>query len=201
MPAAESIRAKAFSAAADSSGVPSNKSWSPETARSKPAPLSGPSAVRNSVHAVEYCLAVRGCPNSYIRANLRRIFRLRTKARAAVVRVLSVFASIRSSGRLPPLHVNMGFRGGKNNGTRVVFGTTWKAICALVLQSRWPGRDRQRLLSHFSNSVMSPRMATAPNFRKSGPRCRLSMEPRGSMPINGTPADWLASASSTLSPR
>src|SRR5271163_449594 len=90
MPAAESMRAKLFSAAADSSGVPSSKSWSPETARSTPASFSVPvpRAVRSSDQAVSYCFLVRGWPKSYIRANLSRMLRLRMKARAAAGRML-----------------------------------------------------------------------------------------------------------------
>src|ERR1700693_4752967 len=90
IPADDSIRAKAFSAAADVRGVPSSRSCSPETASSRPASLSEPSAVRSSLQAVSYCLAVRGWPKSYIRANLRRILRLRTKERAAAWRALAV---------------------------------------------------------------------------------------------------------------
>src|ERR1700690_348737 len=92
IPDDDNIRAKLFSAAADSNGVPSSSNWSPETASSTPASLSDPRAVRNSDHAVSYCLAVRGCPKSYIRANLSKIFRLRTKARAAAVRVFALVA-------------------------------------------------------------------------------------------------------------
>lgn len=92
MPDEESMRAKPFSAAAASSGVPSKSNWSPETARSTPASLSEPRAVRNSVHAISYCFAVRGWPKSYIRANLSRMFRLRTKARAAAVRTSGLVA-------------------------------------------------------------------------------------------------------------
>src|SRR5208282_4138595 len=99
IPAAESIRAKLFSAAAESRGVPSSSNWSPEAASSRPASSSEPSAVRNSLQAVSYCLAVRGWPNSYILANLSRMFRLRTKARAAAGRALLIVCVIFSWGR------------------------------------------------------------------------------------------------------
>jgi hypothetical protein len=95
IPAAESMRAKLFSAAAESRGVPSSSSRSPEAASNKPVWSSEPIAARNSLHAVSYCLAVRGCPKSYIRANFSKMFRLRTNARAAVARTLSlVFGAI-----------------------------------------------------------------------------------------------------------
>jgi hypothetical protein len=116
MPEADSIRAKLFSAAAESMGVPSSKSWSPETARSKPASLS-PRAVFNSVQAVSYCLAVRGWPKSYIRANLSRMFKLRTKARAAVVR-LSALMAMGSRAGLPAAHNRMKGKALFGNGTR-----------------------------------------------------------------------------------
>src|SRR5580704_1227202 len=98
MPEPESIFAKPFSAAADSRGVPSRRSCSPETAKSRPASLSEPSAVFSSDHAVSYCLEVRGCPKSYILANLRRILRLRTKARAAACRVLMLVVDMSLGG-------------------------------------------------------------------------------------------------------
>lgn len=88
IPELESIRAKLFSAAAASSGVPSSRSWSPETAINRPASLSEPIAVRSSLQAVSYWRAVRGWPKSYIRANFSRMLRLRTKARAAADRGL-----------------------------------------------------------------------------------------------------------------
>lgn len=83
IPEPESILAKPFSAAAASSGVPSRRSWSPETAINNPASLSDPIAVRSSLQAVSYCRAVRGWPKSYMRANFSKMLRLRTKARAA----------------------------------------------------------------------------------------------------------------------
>src|SRR5690242_21742696 len=81
MPAEDSIRAKLFSAAADSSGVPSSSNWSPETARRRPDRSSEPRAVRSSLQAVSYCLTVRGWPKSYILANLSRMLRLRSEER------------------------------------------------------------------------------------------------------------------------
>src|ERR1700741_4551792 len=101
IPAAESIRAKLFSAAADSSAMPSSSSWAPETDNSTPASLSAPRALWSSLHAVSYCFLVRGCPKSYIRANLSRILRLRTKARAAAGGVLACMATV--WGSAPPL--------------------------------------------------------------------------------------------------
>src|SRR5215472_766627 len=96
------MRAKLFSAAAASRAMPSSKSWSPETESNTPASLSGPRALWSSLHAVSYCFFVRGCPKSYIRANLSRILRLRTKARAAAVREVAFMANVR--GRKPRLY-------------------------------------------------------------------------------------------------
>src|SRR5271154_4549795 len=84
MPAAERRRAKLFSAAADSRATPSRSSCSPETESSRPASSSWPRAVFSSVHAVVYWAFVRGWLKSYMRENLSRILRLRTKARADV---------------------------------------------------------------------------------------------------------------------
>ncbi len=98
IPAPESIRAKLFSAAADSSDMPSSSSWSPDTDNNTPASLSEPRALWSSLQAVSYCFFVLGCPKSYIRANLSRMLRLRTKARAAVARVLAFIATVWGCG-------------------------------------------------------------------------------------------------------
>src|SRR5271163_1506385 len=90
MPALAKRRAKLFSAAPPSRGFPSRRSWLPDTASSRLACSSlGPRAVCNSLQAVSYCVVVRGWPKSYILANLSRMLRLRTKARAAVIRTFA----------------------------------------------------------------------------------------------------------------
>lgn len=64
MPALESILAKLFSAAADSSGTPSRWSWSPCAPSSRlPAPCPW-STERSSFQVISNCAAVRACPNS-----------------------------------------------------------------------------------------------------------------------------------------
>ena len=85
MPALEISFAKLFSAAADSRGTPSRWSWSPCAPSSRLPPPCPCSTERNSFHVISNCAAVRAWPNSYSRANLSRIFRLRTNARAAAV--------------------------------------------------------------------------------------------------------------------
>ncbi len=74
--------AKLRSPAAEPSGTPSSKIWVPEAPRRRPLPPLSSKAFRNSFQAVSNCAVVRTCPNSYKRANLSRMFRLRTKARA-----------------------------------------------------------------------------------------------------------------------
>ena len=85
IPAPEISRAKLFSAAADSSGTPSRCNWSPCAPSSRLPPPWPCSTERSSLHVISNCAAVRAWPNSYSRANFSRIFRLRTKARAAAV--------------------------------------------------------------------------------------------------------------------
>ena len=85
IPALEIIRAKLFSAAADSSGTPSRCNWSPWAPSNRLPPPCPCSTERSSFQVISNCAAVRAWPNSYNRANFRRIFRLRTKARAAAV--------------------------------------------------------------------------------------------------------------------
>jgi hypothetical protein len=165
MPAVESMRAKLFSAAAESSGVPSSSRRSPEAASNKPVWSSGPMAARNSLQAVSYCLAVRGCPKSYIRANFNRMFRLRTKARAAAARALLSWAvgAIVARRRNRSLKI-MAFRPTFSNGTRVLFGTDlWFYL--LVGVTLLPTGGKSPRLSHRSSWRTSPKTPAAPSLR------------------------------------
>src|ERR1700689_1972636 len=94
MPADESIFAKLFSAAADSNGVPSSRSWSPDTPSRTPASFfePEPSALRSSLQPVSNCFMVRGGPKSYPRASLNKGLRLPPKGGAAAGRVLEFVA-------------------------------------------------------------------------------------------------------------
>src|SRR2546426_10449333 len=74
--------AKLRSPAADPSGTPSSRICVPEAPSSTPLPPLSSSALRSSFHVVSNCCEVFAWPNSYSRANFRRIFRLRTNARA-----------------------------------------------------------------------------------------------------------------------
>ena len=76
IPALESIRAKLFSAAADSSGTPSMCSCVPEAPSRRPDSPETFRAVRSSFHVVSNWEEVRACPNSYKRANFSRMLRL-----------------------------------------------------------------------------------------------------------------------------
>src|SRR6266478_5568251 len=82
MPEEESNCAKLRSAPAAPSGTPSSKICMPDAPSNNPdSPLSS-SAERNSFQVVSNCAAVRTWPNSYSRANLSRMFKLRTNCRA-----------------------------------------------------------------------------------------------------------------------
>src|SRR5947208_2177650 len=82
MPEDESNCAKLRSAPAAPSGTPSSKICVPEAPSSNPdSPLSS-SAERSSFQVVSNCAPVRTWPNSYSRANLSKMFRLRTNCRA-----------------------------------------------------------------------------------------------------------------------
>src|SRR5271156_3452210 len=131
MPAAESMRAKLFSAAADSSGVPSSKSWAPETARSTPASFSVPRAVRSSDQAVSYFFLVRGWPKPSMRANLSRMLRLRMKARAAAGRMLG-FVTYMWGNAKPRLYIQVW--GEEAAGTMVRVSCL---VLTNILQSWW----------------------------------------------------------------
>src|SRR2546422_9020136 len=74
--------AKLRSPAADPSGTPSSRICVPEAPSSTPLPPLSSSALRSSFHVVSNCCEVFAWPNSYSRANFRRMFRLRTNARA-----------------------------------------------------------------------------------------------------------------------
>src|SRR5215469_16683263 len=74
--------AKLFSPADDPIGTPSSKIWWPDAPSSTPLPPLSSSACRSSFQVVSNCAVVLACPNSYRRANFRRMFRLRTNARA-----------------------------------------------------------------------------------------------------------------------
>src|SRR6516162_169309 len=74
--------AKLFSPADDPIGTPSSRIWCPDAPSSTPLPPLSPSACRSSFQVVSNCAVVLAWPNSYSRANLRRMFRLRTNARA-----------------------------------------------------------------------------------------------------------------------
>src|SRR5580692_13183721 len=84
--------AKLRSEADAPSGTPSSKIWLPDAPRSKPvSPLSS-SARRSSFHVVSNWPMVRTWPNSYSRANLSKMFKLRTNARAEDDRVSPLMA-------------------------------------------------------------------------------------------------------------
>src|SRR2546425_1221952 len=74
--------AKLLSPADEPSGTPSSRICVPEAPSSTPLPPLSSSAPRSSFHAVSNCCVVFTWPNSYSRANFRRMFRLRTNARA-----------------------------------------------------------------------------------------------------------------------
>src|SRR6266568_3204080 len=74
--------AKLLSPADEPSGTPSSRICVPEAPSSTPLPPLSSSAPRSSFHAVSNCCVVFAWPNSYSRANFRRMFRLRTNARA-----------------------------------------------------------------------------------------------------------------------
>src|SRR5216684_139679 len=74
--------AKLLSPADEPSGTPSSRICVPEAPSSTPLPPLSSSAPRSSFHAVSNCWVVFVWPNSYSRANFRRMFRLRTNARA-----------------------------------------------------------------------------------------------------------------------
>ena len=99
IPALEINRAKLFSAAADSSGTPSRCNWSPCAPSSRLPPPCPCNTERSSFQVISNCAAVRACPNSYSRANFSRIFRLRTKARAAAVLASELMLPWPSRGR------------------------------------------------------------------------------------------------------
>src|SRR5215469_15060809 len=74
--------AKLFSPADDPIGTPSSKIWCPDAPNSTPLPPLFSSACRSSFQVVSNCAVVLAWPNSYNRANFRRMLRLRTNARA-----------------------------------------------------------------------------------------------------------------------
>ena len=90
--------AKLFSPADDPMGTPSSKIWCPDAPSSTPLPPLSSSSCRSSFQVVSNCAVVLACPNSYSRANFRRMFRLRTNARApaCVSRLIPVFLPVQT---------------------------------------------------------------------------------------------------------
>src|SRR5579859_837876 len=89
-PAEFSIWAKLRSAAAVSRGIPSSRSWVPETPSKTPVFLSGGWAAHSSFQAALNCSEVRVWSHPYKRAYFSRILRLRAKERAARERAFSI---------------------------------------------------------------------------------------------------------------
>lgn len=91
--------AKLFSPADDPMGTPSSKIWCPDAPSSTPLPPLSSSACRSSFQVVSNCAVVLAWPNSYSRANFRRMFRLRTNARAPACesRLIPVFLPVQTA--------------------------------------------------------------------------------------------------------
>src|SRR5215472_4807865 len=90
--------AKLFSPADEPMGTPSSRIWCPDAPSSTPLPPLSSSACRSSFQVVSNCEVVLACPNSYSRANFRRMFRLRTNARAPACasRLIRVFLPVQT---------------------------------------------------------------------------------------------------------
>ena len=136
--------AKLLSPADEPSGTPSSRICVPEAPSSTPLPPLSSSAPRSSFHAVSNCCVVFAWPNSYSRANFRRMFRLRTNARAP-----------------PRVSGLMALGAGSCSSLRFPYGTSpLSAVALLVSQIASPLLPADSLLSTL----------VSPSFRHKPPR-------------------------------